>query len=528
MAPRTREELYERIRATSRDEFILEEMIRLGFWPSGGDVPGGAAGEIRRIGELERELAAVRTELRRLMDEERMRREIRKRRMLEAKQRREETKTRREEERVARAEAWKQEKTRDIVYLGEGVSGGLGKKETEPARLEAQKLPVLGTAEELAKAMDISVGELRFLAFSRKVSKTTHYKRFYIPKKTGGERMISAPMPRLKLAQYWVLENILAKVPVHESAHGFLTGKSIVSNAGPHVGKDVVINIDLKDFFPTLTYRRVKGMFKGLGYSEQVATILGLICTEPEIDEVVMDDETYYVAKGPRFLPQGAPSSPMITNIICRRLDKRLVKLAESFGFAYTRYADDITFSGDREKTPEIGKLLGKTGNIVRHEGFTVHRDKTRVLHRGRQQEVTGIVVNNKLSVDRKTLRRLRAVLFQLEKDGIKDKTWKTKGDGSADIIRAVEGYAHFVAMVDEAKGAALLEKINAIKTKHKYKGKSYRRYGKGRGISKWKHPAKATAPGQSTGTQAQSQDVQDLIKQAEKEEKSKKWWKFW
>lgn len=522
--PRTQEELFERIKATSKDEFILEDMIRLGFWPGDKPIPQGIEAEIRRIGRQERELAAVRTELKRLQDEEALLAEIHKQRLQKAKQRRQENKTRRENERLSRAETWKKNRASDIIYLGDKISAGLGKKENDRQRLNSFQLPIIATAEELARAIDIPVGELRFLTFSREVSKTSHYKRFYIPKKTGGQRLISAPMPRLKLVQYWILENILAKVPVHHAAHGFIPGRSIVSNAQPHIAQDVVVNIDLKDFFPGITYCRVKGMFRALGYSEQVATILGLICTEPECDPVVLDNQEYYVSRGPRHLPQGAPTSPMITNIICRRLDKRLDKLANTSGFIYSRYADDITFSGSKAKIPDLGKLLGKTKNIVRHEGFFVHPDKTRVLHKGRRQEVTGIVVNHQLSVNRKTLRRLRAVLFQIEKDGIQGKTWKTNNDGCTDIIAAVDGYAHFVSMVDKAKGASFLKKITHIKKTITYKKKVYPRYGKGQGISRWKDPQKILQEKIALPTLP----VTSHDENKPGEPKKKKWWKFW
>jgi retron-type reverse transcriptase len=499
--PKTREELYARIRETSRDSVILEEMLRLGFLKPGEGMPEEQAEEVRRMAELSKELHAVRTELSRLQNEEAIRKAIRKRRMEESRKKRQETKERRERERIERAEAWKIAKAKDIGYLGEGVSAGLGNKEGNESRLKEYGLPVLSAAADVASAMGVSVGELRFLAFSRKVSKVTHYKRFYIPKKRGGERLISAPMPRLKDAQYWVLASILQKVSLHDAAHGFLLGRSIVSNAGPHVGKDIVLNIDLKDFFPTITYRRVKGLFLSLGYSEQVATILGLLCTEPDVDEVELDNVLYYVEKGRRFLPQGAPTSPMVTNIICRRLDKRLKGLAESFGFTYTRYADDLTFSGPKDKSSELGKLLGKINNIVIHEGFTVHREKTRILHRGSQQEVTGVVVNDKPGIDRKTMRRLRAVLFQLEKDGVKNKRWGNCGD----VIASVEGYAHFVYMVDAEKGKALLEQVGRIKEKIGYKRPVYRRKAK----PKPPKPPKVETRG------VESRD-------------GKPWWKFW
>jgi len=134
-----------------------------------------------------------------------------------------------------------------------------------------------------------------------------------------------------------------------------LTGIAFLTNARNHVGRDVVINLDLKDFFPTLTYARVKGLFEALGYAEAVAIPLALLCTEPMVDEVTLDGERHFIADGPRLLPQGAPTSPAITNLICRRLDRRLVGLARTLGFIYSRYADDLTFSGSGEAVKKIG-----------------------------------------------------------------------------------------------------------------------------------------------------------------------------
>ena len=354
--------------------------------------------------------------------------------------------------------------TQTLTYLGDRLSGGLQDRRSRLDRLaDHPQLPVLHDADDLAAAMGIETSELRFLAFAPSHSKVNHYQRFLLPKKTGGHRQISAPMPRLKAAQHWIYQRVLAQVPVHRAAKGFLPGHSIVDNARPHVGADVVINMDLENFFPTITFARVKGLFRTLGYSEQVATILGLLCTEPEVETYEWLGERYHVARGPRFLPQGAPSSPPVTNLLCRRLDRRLDGLARSLGFHYTRYADDLTFSGSGEATDRVGKLLGKARDIIEHEGFRPHPKKTRVLRAGRQQEVTGIVVNRKLSLDRKTLRRFRAVLFQVEHDGPAGKRWGSGGD----LLASLEGYAHFVHMVDAEKGRAFLDRVEAIKARY-------------------------------------------------------------
>jgi RNA-directed DNA polymerase len=459
----TRQELYDRIHATSKTEVILEEMIRLGFWPRDAQSPEDPAEEIRRRGDLERMLRSLLTEQVRLQNPEAIKKAYRQQRLEESRRRRQENKERRLRERRERAEAWQQRKQREILYLGEGVSAGLNPQQGDEVRLVAAGLPVLHNAEQLAAAMGITIGELRFLSYARRVATVNHYQRFQIPKKSGGLRQISAPMPRLKRAQEWVLHNILEKVPVHDAAHGFRRGRSIVSNAAPHVGADVVVNIDLRDFFPTVTYRRIRGVFRKLGYSEQIATLFALLCSEPDVNTVVLDGVTYYVARGERFLPQGAPTSPAITNVLCRRLDARLRFVAEKLAFRYSRYADDLTFSAFGDAAADAGRLLRRVRYVVEQEDFHIHPDKTRILRKGRRQEVTGLVVNQRVNVSRTLLRRFRATLFQIEKDGPNGKHWGS----SPNVLTAILGFADFVAMVDSAKGRQLQERVHAILQKH-------------------------------------------------------------
>lgn len=456
----TRQELYERLRTSTREEVTLGEMQRLGFWPA--DDPGRAEAEelIRREAELSQALRALGKEVRIADDPVLALKAMRKERMAKARARREETRQRRARERFERASAWHQRQAGEILYLGEEVSGGLNEARSDGDKLARAALPALHTAQDLAQAMGLSLPELRFLAFDRRVSRISHYRRFAMPKKTGGERIISAPMPRLKRSQYWVLDNVLARAPVHPAAHGFLKGRSIVSNAAPHVGRAVVINVDLKDFFPSIGMRRVAGVFGQLGYSKQVATTLALLCTEAATEQVDVDGETFFVAHGERVLPQGAPTSPALTNILCRRLDARLQGAAAKLGFTYTRYADDLTFSGPEQTRTLAGKLLWRVRQIVADEGFTPHPDKQHVMRDSQRQSVTGIVVNEKATVERDTLRRFRATLFQVEKDGPAGKQW----NGNTNVLAALEGYAQFVRMVDPAKGAPLLARVRVAR----------------------------------------------------------------
>ena len=511
----TRQELYDRIRQSSKDAVILEEMIRLGFWPQKGTLPEDPADEIRRQGELQAELRALRSESSRLHNEAALKKEAHRRRLAEAKLKREETKQRREQARREKAEAWTRTKASQIVYLGPGVSRSLQDTASDETKLGKLGLPVLTDAASVASAMGITIGQLRFLAFDRKVSRYHHYQRFFIPKKTGGDRLISAPLPRLKEAQRWVLDAVLDRLPVHPAAHGFVPGRSICTNARPHVGQGVVVNVDLKDFFPSVSWVRVRGLLRKLGYSRQAATILALLCTERDVDEVELDGTTWYVACSERVLPQGSPASPGLTNALCRRLDARLAGLAKKHGFTYTRYADDLTFSHPDPKA-KVGTLLAAVRRIVADEDFAVHPDKTRVMRNGRRQEVTGLVVNDKLGIERRTLRRFRALLFQIERDGPDGKHW---GPGP-DLFSSLIGYASYVTMVDPAKGTPLLAKAHAIAEKHHHKP-TRKTYPK-------KAPPPKPAPEQvAAPTEPEPAPPPDPETEPEPPPK-KKWWQFW
>lgn len=466
--PRTRQELYDLIKETSKKEFIYNEMVRLGFWDENKKEEKVSKELIKEQAELQKQMNEVLAKERTLQNPEQIVKDFRAQRMRESKEKQAANHKRRIEEREKRAADWKLKKEKEIVYLGEEISDALNDNELDKAKLKKHKLPVFKDAAELAKAMNVEMGQLRFLAYNRKVSTVSHYKRFYMQKKSGGKRLISAPMPLLKIAQYWVLENILDKVKVHSAAHGFLKEHSIVSNAQPHVGQDVVVNFDFKDFFPTLTFNRVRGVFRSLGYSGQVATIFAALCTEPEVDEVIMDGRKYYIHSGERHLPQGAPTSPALTNIICYKLDKRIEGMAKSLGFAYTRYADDMSFSASGDSKENLQKLIWGVRAISEAEGFTLHPDKLRIMRKGARQEVTGIVVNEKVSINRHELRKFRALLFQIEKDGPEGKQWGK----SPNLAEAVWGYANFVYMVKPEQGKKLLEKVKALFGKQTSSGK--------------------------------------------------------
>jgi hypothetical protein len=460
----TRQQIYDRIRASSKDSYILEEMKRLGFWES-SDAPTLPEILIKREGELSGELNRLAEQNRKFSNREAMLKEMRKARMKKAKENRALTRQRNKEKKQKKAEAWKQLQNTQILYLGEGVSKGLNYTESDTELLKRFNLPVFNNVTELADCLQTDLSSLRYLLFQRKVSKINHYHVFEIPKKSGGVRRISAPKKRLKLLQHLVLENILNNIAIDGAAHGFVKQRSTVSNALPHVKQDIVINMDIKDFFPTITYARVKGLFHKSGYSEQIATMLALICTQAETSTIKIDGLIYYVQNGKRFLPQGSPASPAISNLIAYKLDRKMQGLATKFNFIYTRYADDLSFSCSKDNETNLAKLLYYAKKIVESEGFAVNSGKTCVMRKGGQRKVTGIVVNEKPNVERLMLRRFRALLHNIETKGWNNQKW-----GKAKyLINAIEGYISYVNMVNPDKSRQFSAQLKNIVEKHGY-----------------------------------------------------------
>jgi retron-type reverse transcriptase len=346
----------------------------------------------------------------------------------------------------------------DIVFLGRGVSGKLSDRNSDRFRLAAAGLPVLSTPVDLARALGLTIPRLRWLAFHTEAATRSHYVRFTIPKRSGGARTLFRPHRTLAKAQRWVFENITSKLPVESSAHGFITGRSILTNAREHAGHAIVVNLDLTDFFPSIGFPRVRGVFQRAGYSPAVATILALLCTECPRRVMEYDGVTYHVATGPRGLPQGACTSPSLSNQVARRLDRRLSGLAGMLGIAYTRYADDLTFSGDGELQDRVGYLMARVRHIALDEGFVVNEAKSRVLRQNGAQVVTGLVVNDRPGVDRKEVRRLRAILHRARTEGFDRQNHEQRPN----FIAWLRGKIAFVAMARPEVGAALLAEFEA------------------------------------------------------------------
>jgi hypothetical protein len=377
-------------------------------------------------------------------------------------------KARREEERRVRRElfrqAWAAYKRSHVVHLGPGVwwhdTADVDRFDAEDPEKKRQDnaLPAINDVDALAKAIGMSVAKMRWLAFHRDVDSGTHYRRWLVPKRDGTPRLISAPKPDLKAAQRWIARQVTEHLPVHGAAHGFLVGRSILTNAVGHAGAKVVVKMDIRGFYPTVTWRRVKGLLRRAGLGEQVSTLMALLATESPREEVVTHGRTYFVATGPRSLPQGAPTSPSITNALCLRLDARLSGLARKLDCRYTRYADDMTFSWHGDAKADIGNLIHAVSAIVKAEGFAIHPKKTRVMRSGARQSVTGLVVNQApgrppARVPRKRIRDLESAIYNREKGR----------PGKGETLEQLKGLAAFVMMTDREKGTALMTRIDKL-----------------------------------------------------------------
>ena len=361
--------------------------------------------------------------------------------------------------RKLRAEAVAQRRANDIMFLGRGVSGRLGERTSDGPRLADLGLPMLSTPADVAAALGLTIPQLRWLAFHTEVASRTHYVYFTVPKKSGGTRTLSAPHRRLATAQTWILQNILAKLPTEECAHGFLAGRSILTNARAHARHDVVVNMDLEAFFPSITFPRIRSVFHRLGYSPAVATIFALLCTECPRREVVYDGQTWFVATGPRGLPQGACTSPALSNQVARRLDKRLGGLARKLDLTYTRYADDLTFSGGATLSERVGYLMARVRHLAEDEGFAVNEKKSRVLRRNTAQLVTGLVVNDRPGVRRREVRRIRAILHRARAEGLEAQN----REGRPNFTSWLQGKIAYISMARPETGQRLAQELNSL-----------------------------------------------------------------
>ena len=295
----------------------------------------------------------------------------------------------------------------------------------------------------------------------------SHYHYRILSKDGGFVRLIEAPKKRLKQIQKQILNEILERIPLHPAVHGFRRGRSIKTFAAPHVAQRVVVRMDLRDFFPSISAPRVQAMFRMAGYPEQVANLLGGLCTNAVprsiwvgngLDPLRMAEARHLYAWP--HLPQGAPSSPALANICAYRVDCRLTGLAERCGAVYTRYADDLAFSGGPQLERCAERFAIRTAAILLEEGFAAQHRKTRIMRQGVRQYLAGIVANQHLNVIRHDYDVLKATLTNCVRFGAASQN----REGHTDFRLHLRGRVAFVEMVNAARGAKLRRLLDQIR----------------------------------------------------------------
>lgn len=323
-------------------------------------------------------------------------------------------------------------------------------------------IPALTSPAELAAWLAVTDSELEWFANLRNFgasAKLQHY-HYQVIEKSRGVRILESPKSRLKAMQRKILAEIIESVPAHRAAHGFVKGRSIQTFAAPHAAKHVVLKMDLCDFFPSIAGVRVQTLFRVFGYPESVADLLGGICTNAVPHRFVASSgfDTRQLYRRPH-LPQGAPTSPALANRIAYRVDCRLSGLAESAGAAYTRYADDLAFSGDDTFAQRTDRFAAHVAAILEEEGFAVNFRKTRVMKQGVRQHLAGLVTNVKLNIRREDFDMLKAILTNCVRGGPEGQTFA----GHGRFREHLAGRIAFVESVHAARGAKLREIFQRI-----------------------------------------------------------------
>lgn len=338
---------------------------------------------------------------------------------------------------------------------------------------ESLRLTSESDVDDLAKILGTTYPKIKYLYYIRNVA--SYYSTFSIPKKGGGKRQILAPGNQLKVLQKRLARQLSFLYKPNPRATAFLNNSSIVRNASFHTRKNFVFNIDLKDFFPSITFARVRAMLISQPYN-----------LTPETATVIA-----HLATVGGKLPQGSPCSPVISNMICASLDMQLRTLAKRHKASYTRYADDITFSfyvpmqylpedivvlGDNEggkthHTVSVGVVLSE---IISKKGFTINPEKVRLQRRDEKQVVTGLVVNQKVNTDRRYIRTTAAMIHSLSTLGVDNANliYKTKSpDASVELSGHVFGrllFIHQVKGVDSPVYRRLAMRFNQLETPYK------------------------------------------------------------
>jgi hypothetical protein len=333
----------------------------------------------------------------------------------------------------------------------------------------------LDTVGDVSAWLELDDGALSWLADRKGLERGAaaeplrHYRRTWVARGARLPRLLEAPKPRLKAIQRRILAEVLNPIRVHDAAHGFVPGRSVLTHAALHAGKALVVRFDLEAFFTNVATWRALSVFRAAGYPREVAAVLLGLCTTRTPEPVLREapwPETPALAPQRFFLqrrladwhlPQGAPTSPALANLGAWELDLRLAAFATRRGLVYSRYADDLVFSGERGVG--VGALTGFVSGVARDEGFRINASKTRVMRAHEQQRVTGVVVNVKPNVARADFDVLKAVLHRCRCDGV-----RSEAPGSlADFRATLQGRISWVRHLSRARGDKLQRAFDAL-----------------------------------------------------------------
>jgi retron-type reverse transcriptase len=340
-------------------------------------------------------------------------------------------------------------------------------------------VPALPDMTALAVWLGVDDGRLAWFCDVRSMERSArderlrHYTRRWLAKADGSARLLEAPKRELKDMQRQVLRHVLDRIPPHPAAHGFRPGRSALTAAAAHGGREVVIRLDLEAFFTSVAAGRVYGLFRLAGYPEPVAHSLAGLCTtatppavlraappaNPERPAMIQRRRRLLHRLASPHLAQGSPTSPALANVVAHRLDRRLAGLAARLGATYTRYADDLVFSGDAALGRAAGRVTASVAEIAGDEGFRLHEDKTRVRTAAQRQVVTGLVVNAGPRVARDEYDRLRAVLRDAARSGPE----AANRAGHPDFRAHLLGRIAWASATSPARAAKLTEAFSAI-----------------------------------------------------------------
>ncbi len=338
-------------------------------------------------------------------------------------------------------------------------------------------VPVIATTGELAEFLGCDHGQLAWYADARGLERTVPAEKLRHYRYSGRERpgrpmrVIEQPKQHLKAIQRRILREILDQIPAHEAAHGFTRGRSVVTHASQHTGAYVVIRLDLADFFPSVAASRVYGIFRAAGYPESVAHALTALTTNvvpatfwhslPRPSDRAQIQAHHRLGRqlATPHLPQGAPTSPALANLAAFRLDRRLSGLGAALGVTYSRYADDLTFSGRRSLASTVGRLRRTVAEIAGEEGFRINELKSTLTTSAGRQRVCGVVVNQHVNVAREDYDTLKATLHNARLQGPAAQNLASLPDFRAHLL----GRIAWVQSLNPERGAKLRREFERI-----------------------------------------------------------------